>query len=188
MQSTNALDLQAQRTLTFAAQGTVGGDARLRAGTLATTNAAVLQSAGAIGLDATAIDSRGKLDAAGDLRASSQADLRLAGVAQGGRDVTLSAGGNLENAAQVFAGGDLVAQAQRIENASAGVLAAERDVAVDGTAQLVNAGRVQAGRDLQITTAGFEQTGSASAGAARYNDCRRSGKQRQPDCQRCATH
>ncbi|WDJ96367.1 hemagglutinin repeat-containing protein [Xanthomonas campestris pv. incanae] len=166
LQSTNALDLQAQRTLTFAAQGAVGGDARLRAGTLATTNAAVLQSAGAIGLDATAIDSRGKLDAAGDLRASSQADLRLAGVAQGGRDVTLSAGGNLENAAQVFAGGDLVAQAQRIENASAGVLAAERDVAVEGTAQLVNAGRVQAGRDLQITTAGFEQTGSASAGAA----------------------
>ncbi|WP_274391715.1 hemagglutinin repeat-containing protein [Xanthomonas campestris] len=166
LQSTNALDLQAQRTLTFAAQGTVGGDARLRAGTLATTNAAVLQSAGAIGLDAAAIDSRGKLDAAGDLRASSQADLRLAGVAQGGRDVTLSAGGNLENAAQVFAGGDLVAQAQRIENASAGVLAAERDVAVDGTAQLVNAGRVQAGRDLQITAAGFEQTGSASAGAA----------------------
>ncbi|MEQ7416490.1 hemagglutinin repeat-containing protein [Xanthomonas campestris pv. campestris] len=166
LQSTNALDLQAQRTLTFAAQGAVGGDARLRAGTLATTNAAVLQSAGAIGLDATAIDSRGKLDAAGDLRASSQADLRLAGVAQGGRDVTLSAGGNLENAAQVFAGGDLVAQAQRIENASAGVLAAERDVAVDGTTQLVNAGRVQAGRDLQITTAGFEQTGSASAGAA----------------------
>ncbi|WP_274509748.1 hemagglutinin repeat-containing protein [Xanthomonas campestris] len=166
LQSTNALDLQAQRTLTFAAQGAVGGDARLRAGTLATTDAAVLQSAGAIGLDATAIDSRGKLDAAGDLRASSQADLRLAGVAQGGRDVTLSAGGNLENAAQVFAGGDLVAQAQRIENASAGVLAAERDVAVDGTAQLVNAGRVQAGRDLQITTAGFEQTGSASAGAA----------------------
>ncbi|MEA9491087.1 hemagglutinin repeat-containing protein [Xanthomonas campestris pv. campestris] len=166
LQSSNALDLQAQRTLTFAAQGTVGGDARLRAGTLATTNAAVLQSAGAIGLDATAIDSRGKLDAAGDLRASSQADLRLAGVAQGGRDVTLSAGGNLENAAQVFAGGDLVAQAQRIENASAGVLAAERDVAVDGTAQLVNAGRVQAGRDLQITAAGFEQTGSASAGAA----------------------
>ncbi len=166
LHSTNALDLQAQRTLTFAAQGAVGGDARLRAGTLATTNAAVLQSAGAIGLDATAIDSRGKLDAAGDLRASSQGDLRLAGVAQGGRDVTLSAGGNLENAAQVFAGGDLVAQAQRVENASAGVLAAERDVAVDGTAQLVNAGRVQAGRDLQITTAGFEQTGSASAGAA----------------------
>ncbi|MFS8372606.1 filamentous hemagglutinin N-terminal domain-containing protein [Xanthomonas campestris pv. armoraciae] len=166
LQSTNALDLQAQRTLTFAARGAVGGDARLRAGTLATTNAAVLQSAGAIGLDAAAIDSRGKLDAAGDLRASSQADLRLAGVAQGGRDVTLSAGGNLENAAQVFAGGDLVAQAQRIENASAGVLAAERDVAVDGTTQLVNAGRVQAGRDLQITTAGFEQTGSASAGAA----------------------
>ncbi|MEB1940148.1 hemagglutinin repeat-containing protein [Xanthomonas campestris pv. campestris] len=166
LQSTNALDLQAQRTLTFAAQGAVGGDARLRAGTLATTDAAVLQSAGAIGLDATAIDSRGKLDAAGDLRASSQGDLRLAGVAQGGRDVTLSAGGNLENAAQVFAGGDLAAQAQRIENASAGVLAAERDVAVDSTTQLVNAGRVQAGRDLQITTAGFEQTGSASAGAA----------------------
>ncbi|MEA9711423.1 hemagglutinin repeat-containing protein [Xanthomonas campestris] len=166
LHSTNALDLQAQRTLTFAAQGAVGGDARLRAETLATTNAAVLQSAGAIGLDAAAIDSRGKLDAAGDLRASSQADLRLAGVAQGGRDVTLSAGGNLENAAQVFAGSDLVAQAQRIENASAGVLAAERDVAVEGTAQLVNAGRMQAGRDLQITTAGFEQTGSASAGAA----------------------
>ncbi|MEA9751064.1 hemagglutinin repeat-containing protein [Xanthomonas campestris pv. raphani] len=166
LQSTNALDLQAQRTLTFAAQGAVGGDARLRAGTLATTDAAVLQSAGAIGLDAAAIDSRGKLDAAGDLRASSQGDLRLAGVAQGGRDVTLSAGGNLENAAQVFAGGDLVAQAQRVENASAGVLAAERDVAVEGTTQLVNAGRVQAGRDLQITTAGFEQTGSASAGAA----------------------
>ncbi|MEB1547458.1 hemagglutinin repeat-containing protein [Xanthomonas campestris pv. campestris] len=166
LQSTNALDLQAQRTLTFAAQGAVGGDARLRAETLATTDAAVLQSAGAIGLDAAAIDSRGKLDAAGDLRASSQADLRLAGVAQGGRDVTLSAGGNLENAAQVFAGGDLVAQAQRVENASAGVLAAERDVAVEGTTQLVNAGRVQAGRDLQITTAGFEQTGSASAGAA----------------------
>ncbi|WP_243849346.1 hemagglutinin repeat-containing protein [Xanthomonas arboricola] len=166
LQSASTLDLQAQRALTFAAQGQAGGDASLRAATLTTSQDAVLQSTGAIALDSAAIDSRGKLDAGSDLHISSQGDLALAGVAQGGRDVVLNAAGALSNAAQAFAGRDLSVQAGSLDNTTSGVLAGEGNIALTTTALLNNAGRVQAGGDLQISAANMDQGGSASAGKA----------------------
>ncbi|MCF5946631.1 hypothetical protein L2249_25380, partial [Xanthomonas perforans] len=63
LQSASTFDLQAQRALTFAAQGQAGGDIGMRAATLTTSQDAVLQGAGAIALDSGTISSRGKLDA-----------------------------------------------------------------------------------------------------------------------------
>lgn len=166
LQSASTLDLQAQRALTFAAQGQAGGDASMRAATLTTSQDAVLQSTGAIALDSAAIDSRGKLDAGSDLHIRSQGDLALAGVAQGGRDVVLNATGALSNAAQVFAGRDLSLQAGSLDNTTSGVLAGEGNIALTTTALLNNAGRVQAGGNLQISAANMDQGGSASAGKA----------------------
>nr|WP_258078920.1 hemagglutinin repeat-containing protein [Xanthomonas arboricola] len=166
LQSASTLDLQAQRALTFAAQGQAGGDASLRATRLTTSQDAVLQSTGAIALDSAAIDSRGKLDAGSDLHIRSQGDLVLAGVAQGGRDVVLNATGALSNAAQVFAGRDLSLQAASLANTTSGVLAGEGNIALTTTALLNNAGRVQAGGDLQVSAANMDQGGSASAGRA----------------------
>ncbi|WP_237474930.1 MULTISPECIES: hemagglutinin repeat-containing protein [Xanthomonas] len=166
LQSASTLDLQAQRALTFAAQGQAGGDASMRAATLTTSQDAVLQSTGAIALDSAAIDSRGKLDAGSDLHIRSQGDLVLAGVAQGGRDVVLNATGALSNAAQVFAGRDLSLQAASLDNTTSGVLAGEGNIALTTTALLNNAGRVQAGGDLQVSAANMDQGGSASAGRA----------------------
>ncbi|UXA65728.1 hemagglutinin repeat-containing protein [Xanthomonas prunicola] len=164
LHSASTLDLQAQRALTFAAQGQAGGDISMRAATLTTSQDAVVQGAGAIALDGTTIDSRGKLDAGSDLRVRSLGDLTLAGVAQGSRDVELTANGALTNAAQVFAGRTLTAQGQSLENTAAGVLAGDGDVALTTVAQLSNAGRMQAAGDLQMTAASLDQSGSASAG------------------------
>ncbi|WP_256127243.1 hemagglutinin repeat-containing protein [Xanthomonas euvesicatoria] len=164
LQSASTFDLQAQRALTFAAQGQAGGDIGMRAATLTTSQDAVLQGAGAIALDSGTIYSRGKLDADSDLRVRSLGDLTLAGVAQGSGDVELTATGALTNAAQVFAGRTLTAQARSLENTAAGVLAGDGDVALTAAAQLNNAGRVQAAGDLQMTAASLDQSGSASAG------------------------
>ncbi|SYZ56535.1 hypothetical protein CPBF367_32270 [Xanthomonas arboricola pv. juglandis] len=166
LQSASALDLQAQRALTFAAQGQAGGDASMRAATLATSQDAVLQSTGVIALDSAAVDSSGKLDAGSDLHIRSQGDLTLAGVAQGGRDVVLNATGALNNAAQVFAGRNLSLQAGSLDNTTSGVLAGEGNIGLTTTALLNNAGRVQAGGDLQVSAANMDQGGSASAGKA----------------------
>ncbi|MFA1287877.1 hemagglutinin repeat-containing protein [Xanthomonas axonopodis pv. nakataecorchori] len=164
LQSASTFDLQAQRALTFAAQGQAGGDIGMRAATLTTSQDAVLQGAGAIALDSGTIYSRGKLDADSDLSVRSLGDLTLAGVAQGSGDVELTATGALTNAAQVFAGRTLTAQAHSLENTAAGVLAGDGDVALTAAAQLNNAGRVQAAGDLQMTAASLDQSGSASAG------------------------
>ncbi|MGD3369864.1 hemagglutinin repeat-containing protein [Xanthomonas citri pv. citri] len=164
LHSASTLDLQAQRALTFAAQAQADGDISMRAATLTTSQDAVLQGAGAIALDSGTIHSRGKLDAGSDLRVRSLGDLTLAGVAQGSGDVELTATGALTNAAQVFAGRTLTAQAQSLENTAAGVLAGDGDVALTAAAQLSNAGRVQAAGDLQMTAASLDQSGSASAG------------------------
>ncbi|WP_234706296.1 MULTISPECIES: hemagglutinin repeat-containing protein [Xanthomonas] len=164
LQSASTLDLQAQRDLTFTAQGQAGGDIGMRAATLTTSQDAVLQSAAAIALDSGTIHSRGKLDAGSDLRVRSLGDLTLAGIAQGSGDVELTATGALTNAAQVFAVRTLTAQAQSLENTAAGVLAGDGNVALTAAAQLRNAGRVQAAGDLQMTAASLDQSGSASAG------------------------
>ncbi|MEA9565127.1 hemagglutinin repeat-containing protein [Xanthomonas sp. WHRI 8932A] len=166
LRAASALDVQAQRTLTFAAQGQVGGDAALRAATVINSQGAVLQAGGAIALDGAAIDSRGTLDAGSDLQMRSDGDLSLAGIAQSGRDVRLSAADTVSNAAQVVAGRNLTVQAQRLDNTAAGVLAGEGNVSLTTTAQLNTAGRVQAGGDMQLTAAALDQSGSVSAGKA----------------------
>ncbi|MEA9615915.1 hemagglutinin repeat-containing protein, partial [Xanthomonas sp. WHRI 10064A] len=166
LRAASALDVQAQRTLTFAAQGQVGGAAALRAATVINSQGAVLQAGGAIALDGAAIDSRGTLDAGSDLQMRSDGDLSLAGIAQSGRDVRLSAANAVSNAAQVVAGRNLTVQAQRLDNTAAGVLAGEGNVSLTTTAQLNTAGRVQAGGDMQLTAAALDQRGSVSAGKA----------------------
>ncbi|QHG86902.1 hemagglutinin repeat-containing protein [Xanthomonas cucurbitae] len=164
VQAAQALDLQAQQTLSFAAQGQVQGDASLRAGSIVTHQDAVLQTGGALTLRADAIDSRGKLDAGSDLQIRSQGELALSGVAQGGRDVTVTAATAVTNAAHVVAGRDLTVQAQRLENTAAGVLAGEGNLALTTSAQLDNAGRVQAGGDVRLVADQLDQSGSVSAG------------------------
>ncbi|MFY0449429.1 filamentous hemagglutinin N-terminal domain-containing protein, partial [Xanthomonas codiaei] len=162
----STLDLQAQRALTFAAQAQVQGNTSVRANSVTTSQDAVLHAGGALTLEGGAIDSRGTLDAGTDLQIRSQGDLTLAGVAQGGRDVHLTAANAVSNAAHVVAGRDLTLQAQQLDNASAGVLAGESDVALTTVAQLANAGRVQAGGNVQLTSAALDQSGSVSAGKA----------------------
>ncbi|WP_372498088.1 hemagglutinin repeat-containing protein [Xanthomonas vesicatoria] len=166
LRAASTLEMQAQRALTFAAQGQVGGDAALRAATVISNQGAVLQAGGAIALDGAAIDSRGTLDAGSDLQIRSDGDLSLAGIAQSGRDVHLSAANAVTYAAQVVAGRDLTVQARRLDNTAAGVLAGEGTVALTTTAQLNTAGRVQAGGDVQLTAAALDQGGSVSAGDA----------------------
>ncbi|MCC8704582.1 filamentous hemagglutinin N-terminal domain-containing protein, partial [Xanthomonas vesicatoria] len=166
LRAASTLEMQAQRAMTFAAQGQVGGDAALRAATVISNQRAVLQAGGAIALDGAAIDSRGTLDAGSDLQIRSDGDLSLAGIAQSGRDVHLGAANAITNAAQVVAGRDLTVQAQRLDNTAAGVLAGEGTVALTTTAQLNTAGRVQAGGDVQLTAAALDQGGSVSAGNA----------------------
>ncbi|WP_355586611.1 hemagglutinin repeat-containing protein [Xanthomonas cannabis] len=168
LQSASTLDVQAQGALAFAGQGRAGSDASLRAGTLSTSQDAVLQGGGAITVQAAAIDSRGTLDAGGDLQMRSDGDLQLAGVVQGGRDVGLAAGATVSNAARIVAGRDLALQAQRLDNLSAGVLAGEGDVAVTTAGQLSTAGRIQAGGDVQLTAAALDQSGSVSAGKSMH--------------------
>lgn len=168
LQSASTLDVQAQGALAFAGQGRAGSDASLRAGTLSTSQDAVLQGGGAITVQAAAIDSRGTLDAGGDLQMRSDGDLQLAGVVQGGRDVGLAAGATVSNAARIVAGRDLALRAQRLDNLSAGVLAGEGDVAVTTAGQLSTAGRIQAGGDVQLTAAALDQSGSVSAGKSMH--------------------
>ncbi|NIK02858.1 filamentous hemagglutinin [Xanthomonas campestris] len=168
LQSASTLDVQAQGALAFAGQGRAGSDASLRAGTLSTSQDAVLQGGGAITVQAAAIDSRGTLDAGGDLQMRSDGDLQLAGVVQGGRDVGLAAGATVSNAARIVAGRNLALQAQRLDNLSAGVLAGEGDVAVTTAGQLSTAGRIQAGGDVQLTAAALDQSGSVSAGKSMH--------------------
>ncbi|WP_456362213.1 two-partner secretion domain-containing protein [Xanthomonas arboricola] len=168
LQSASTLDVQAQGALAFAGQGRAGSDASLRAGTLSTSQDAVLQGGGAITVQAAAIDSRGTLDAGGDLQMRSDGDLQLAGVVQGGRDVGLAAGATVSNAARIVAGRNLALRAQRLDNLSAGVLAGEGDVAVTTAGQLSTAGRIQAGGDVQLTAAALDQSGSVSAGKSMH--------------------
>ncbi|WP_355508383.1 hemagglutinin repeat-containing protein [Xanthomonas cannabis] len=168
LQSASTLDVQAQGALAFAGQGRAGSDASLRAGTLSTSQDAVLQGGGAVTVQAAAIDSRGTLDAGGDLQMRSDGDLQLAGVVQGGRDVGLAAGATVSNAARIVAGRNLALQAQRLDNLSAGVLAGEGDVAVTTAGQLSTAGRIQAGGDVQLTAAALDQSGSVSAGKSMH--------------------
>ncbi|MCC4588834.1 filamentous hemagglutinin N-terminal domain-containing protein, partial [Xanthomonas sp. NCPPB 1067] len=161
LQSATLLDLQAQRSLVFDGQAASGGNASLRGASIATGQAAVLQSGGDITLDGAAIDSRGALDAAGDLALRSTGQLAVAGLAQADRNIVLSANDALSNAAQVVAGQNLTATAASAGNTGTGVLLAQGDATLSIAGLLDNAGAVRAGNQLTFGLGALRQTGQA---------------------------
>jgi len=164
--SASTLDLQAQRALALEGQARADGAAQLRGASIAIGDTAVLQGAAAVTLDGASIDSRGALAAGTDLSMRSTGDIRLAGVAQAARDVTLTAATALDNTAQVVAGRDLSLHAASASNAATGSLAAQRalDARIDGT--LSNAGTLQSGQALSLQVGSLQQSGQTYAGGA----------------------
>ncbi|MDY4341359.1 hemagglutinin repeat-containing protein [Xanthomonas sp. LF07-6] len=165
LQSATNATLQAQRALRIDGQALTTGDLQLQGASVATGNAAVLQStAGAIALQGGSLDSRGTLDAATDLTLRSDGALSVAGVAQAGRDVVLTAGTQLTNAAQVLAKRDLSVAAAGIANAQGGSLAAQGALALTTAGTLANAGTLQSGQAMTLQVGDLQHSGQAYAG------------------------
>ncbi|WP_267085908.1 hemagglutinin repeat-containing protein [Xanthomonas sacchari] len=166
VQSASTLQAQAQHALQLDGQALAGGSVQLRGASVGTGSAAVLQSTAAIAVDGGSIDSRGALDAGTDLTLHSQDALRLAGIAQGGNDVRLTAAGAFDNSARVVAGRDLQVQAASAVNRAAGTLAAGRglDLHVDGL--LDNAGLLRGEQSLQLQAGSVQHGGTLSTGQA----------------------
>ncbi|WP_425479151.1 hemagglutinin repeat-containing protein [Pseudoxanthomonas composti] len=154
-----AADLQAQRTLQL--DGQLGAaSVRLGAGaTLATGQAAQIQTAQSLALDAGAIDSRGTLEAGTTLDLQADGDIALAGALQAGTTIDIAAGSALHNAAQLHAGSDLSVNAASLDNR--GMLAAQRDLSVQLAGQAGNAGGLLAGRMLALDVGSLSQQGQA---------------------------
>nr|WP_267096262.1 hemagglutinin repeat-containing protein [Xanthomonas sacchari] len=166
VQSASTLQAQAQRALQLDGQALAGGNVQLRGASVGTGSAAVLQSTAAIAVDGGSIDSQGALDAGTDLTLHSQDALRLAGIAQGGNDVLLTAAGAFDNSARVVAGRDLQVQAASAVNRAAGTLAAGRglDLHVDGL--LDNAGLLRGEQTLTLQAGSLQHSGTLSTGQA----------------------
>ncbi|MBO9828352.1 hemagglutinin repeat-containing protein [Xanthomonas sp. A2111] len=166
VQSASTLQAQAQRALQLDGQALAGGNVQLRGASVGTGSAAVLQSTAAIAVDGGSIDSQGALDAGTDLTLHSQDALRLAGIAQGGNDVRLTAAGAFDNSARVEAGRDLQVQAGSAVNRAAGTLAAGRglDLHVDGL--LDNAGLLRGEQALTLQAGSLQHSGTLSTGQA----------------------
>ncbi|NIJ74062.1 MULTISPECIES: hemagglutinin repeat-containing protein [unclassified Xanthomonas] len=165
-QSASTLQAQAQRALQLDGQALAGGSVHLRGASVGTGSAAVLQSVADIAVDGGSIDSQGALDAGTDLTLHSQAVLHLAGIAQGGGDVLLTAAGAFDSSARVVAGRDLQLQAASAVNRAAGTLAAGRglDLHVDGL--LDNAGLLRGEQSLQLQAGSLQHSGTLSTGQA----------------------
>ncbi|QJD67554.1 filamentous hemagglutinin N-terminal domain-containing protein [Xanthomonas campestris pv. badrii] len=166
VQSASTLDLQAERTLTVNGQTSSTGNTALTGVAVTTGSAAVVKSGADITLDGSAIDSRGALDAAGDLSVRSAGDLALGGVAQAGRDVTLAADGALRNWAQVIAARDLDVRAASVDNAADATLGALRDLRIDVAGTLENSGTLHGERGLALSTGALLQRGRLYSGDA----------------------
>ncbi|MEL4892115.1 hemagglutinin repeat-containing protein [Xanthomonas protegens] len=166
VQSASTLQAQAQRALQLDGQALAGGSVQLRGASVGTGSAAVLQSTADIAVDGGSIDSQGALDAGTDLTLHSQDALRLAGIAQGGNDVLLTAAGAFDNSARVVAGRDLQVQAGSAANRAAGTLAAGRglDLHVDGL--LDNAGLLRGEQALMLQAGSLQHSGTLSTGQA----------------------
>ncbi|WP_430542146.1 hemagglutinin repeat-containing protein [Xanthomonas sacchari] len=166
VQSASTLQAQALRALQLDGQALAGGNVQLRGASVGTGSAAVLQSTAAIAVDGGSIDSRGALDAGTDLTLHSQDALRLAGIAQGGNDVRLTAAGAFDNSARVVAGRDLQVQTASAVNRAAGTLAAGRglDLHIDGL--LDNAGLLRGEQSLQLQAGSLQHSGTLSTGQA----------------------
>ncbi|PPU83914.1 filamentous hemagglutinin [Xanthomonas sacchari] len=166
VQSASTLQAQAQRALQLDGQALAGGSMQLRGASVGTGSAAVLQSTADIAVDGGSIDSQGALDAGSDLTLHSQDALRLAGIAQGGNDVLLTAAGAFDNSARIVAGRDLQVQAASAVNRTAGTLAAGRglDLHVDGL--LDNAGLLRGEQALTLQAGSLQHSGTLSTGQA----------------------
>ncbi|WP_425510107.1 hemagglutinin repeat-containing protein [Xanthomonas indica] len=167
LQSATGATLQAQRALSVDGQALTSGDLQLQGASVATGNAAVLQStAGAITLQGGSIDSRGTLDAGTDLGLHSDGALAVAGVAQAGRDLALTAGAQLTNAGQVLAGRDLTVTAAGIANVTGASLAARGALGLTTAGTLANAGTLQSGQAMTLQVGDLQHSGQAYAGDA----------------------
>ncbi|WP_371180974.1 two-partner secretion domain-containing protein, partial [Xanthomonas sacchari] len=166
VQSASTLQAQAQRALQLDGQALAGGSVQLRGASVGTGSAAVLQTTADIAVDGGSIDSQGALDAGTDLTLHSQDALRLAGIAQGGNDVRLTAGGAFDNSARVVAGRDLLVQAGSAVNRAAGTLAAGRGLVLHVDGLLDNAGLLRGEQSLQLQAGSLQHSGTLSTGQA----------------------
>ncbi|EKU23729.1 two-partner secretion domain-containing protein [Xanthomonas graminis] len=162
--SSGTLSLDASGNLRSSGVAYAGGAVALRAGGSWLQNAGTLQSGGAMNVQAARIDAAGTLDAGTGLGLRSDGDMRLSGLVQSWQDATLQAGGRLDNAGQLSAGGRVDITAAAIGNGAKAVLSASGDLALATTGTLDNAGTVYAGRDLRIDAAAFANAGSSYAG------------------------
>ncbi|WP_241093103.1 hemagglutinin repeat-containing protein [Xanthomonas bonasiae] len=162
--SSGALSLDASGTLRNSGVAYAGAALTLHAGGSWLQSAGTLQSGGAMSVQAARIDAAGTLDASAGLGVRSDGDMRLSGLVQSWQDAALQAGGRLDNAGQLSAGGRVDIAAAAIGNRANGVLSASGDVALATAGTLDNAGTVYAGRDLRIDAAAFANDGSSYAG------------------------
>ncbi|WP_185814554.1 hemagglutinin repeat-containing protein [Xanthomonas sp. SS] len=162
--SSGALSLDASGNLHNSGVAYAGTAMALHAGGSWLQSAGTLQSGGAMSMQAAQIDAAGTLDAGAGLGLRSDGDMRLSGLVQSWQDAALQAGGRLDNAGQLSAGGRVDIAAAAIGNSANGVLSASGDVALATAGTLDNAGTVYAGRDLRIDAAAFANDGSSYAG------------------------
>ncbi len=162
--SSGTLSLDASGSLRSSGVAYAGGAVALRAGGSWLQNAGTLQSGGAMNVQAARIDAAGTLDAGTGLGLRSDGDMRLSGLVQSWQDAALQAGGRLDNAGQLSAGGRVDITAAAIGNGAKAVLSASGDLALATAGTLDNAGTVYAGRDLRIDAAAFANAGSSYAG------------------------
>ncbi|MBD7923456.1 two-partner secretion domain-containing protein [Xanthomonas bonasiae] len=162
--SSGALSLDASGALRNSGVAYAGAALTLHAGGSWLQSAGTLQSGGAMSVQAARIDAAGTLDAGTGLDLRSDGDTRLSGLVQSWQDAALQAGGRLDNAGQLSAGGRVDIAAAAIGNRANGVLSASGDVALTTAGTLDNAGTVYAGRDLRIDAAAFANDGSSYAG------------------------
>ncbi|NYF22157.1 filamentous hemagglutinin [Xanthomonas sp. JAI131] len=162
--SSGGLSLDASGTLRNSGVAYAGAALALQAGGSWLQSAGTLQSGGAMSVQAARIDAAGTLDAGTGLDLRSDGDTRLSGLVQSWQDAALQAGGRLDNAGQLSAGGRVDIAAAAIGNRANGVLSASGDVALTTAGTLDNAGTVYAGRDLRIDAAAFANDGSSYAG------------------------
>ncbi|MBB5865793.1 filamentous hemagglutinin [Xanthomonas arboricola] len=123
-----------------------------------------LRSDGAVQLRGASIEHDGLIDAGGDLRIASAADLSLSGTVQSAGATRLQAGTDLDNRAKVIAGAALDVDAASLRNAQGAAFSSDTDARLRTTGLLDNAGTLYAANDLQLAAGTLRQSGSASSG------------------------
>lgn len=119
-----------------------------------------LQSGAVLQLSGLQVDSRGVLDAGGDLQLAAAETLTLAGTAQTAGRAALTATA-LHNDAQLIAAQGLAVEAGHLDNAAEGVLASQAD-AQFAVGQLDNAGVLQAAGHVRLQADTLTQDNAAA--------------------------